>query len=115
VIKSGSSEMPQSSYNLSRYSRSDIPDEGKVKEIINSLDDQGRWLAVNQYSSNPYIGDGQNRELTDKYASTNTGDETDTSPFIDRSDQKYISTSEYIRNMNLLINYLSQIKLSGAK
>jgi hypothetical protein len=108
-------DTPQSYYNLSRYSLGDIPDKAKVREIINSLDDQGRWLAGNKNTSNPYIGDGQNRELTEKYASTDAGDETDTSPFIDRSDQKYISTSEYIRNMNLLINYLSQIKHSETK
>jgi PelA/Pel-15E family pectate lyase len=106
---------PQTYYNLSRYSSDEIPDEAKVKEIISSLDDQGRWLAGDQFTSNQYIGDGQNRELTDKYASTDAGDETDTSPFIDRSGQKYISTREYLRNMNLLINYLSQIKYSGTK
>ena len=115
VEKFESIDTPQSYYNLSRYSLSEIPDEAKVREIINSLDDQGRWLAGNKNTSNPYIGDGQNRELTEKYASTDAGDETDTSPFIDRSDQKYISTAEYIRKMNLLINYLGQIKDSRAK
>jgi PelA/Pel-15E family pectate lyase len=108
-------DTPQSYYNLSRYSMSDIPDEAKVREIINSLDDQGRWLAGNQYTSNQYVGDGQNSELTDKYSSTNAGDETDTSPYIDNTDQKYISTLEYIINMNLLINYFSQILDSGKK
>jgi hypothetical protein len=30
---------------------------------------------------------------------------TDTSPYRDPSDLKYISTGEYIRNMNLLVNF----------
>jgi len=38
------------------------------------------------------------------------GDETDTSPYRDTTDQEYISTGEYIRNMHLLINYLKTKK-----
>ena len=60
-------------------------------------------------TSHPYAGDGQKQGLTDEYASTFVGDETDTSPFRDPSDlseQEYVSTAEYIRNMEVLINYL---------
>jgi PelA/Pel-15E family pectate lyase len=98
----------QSHYNLSRYSLTEIPDESKVKEIIKSLDDHDRWLIRNINTSNPYIGDGQKQELTDQYASTNVGDETDTSQYKDTTDQQYISTWEYIRNMNLLVNYINK-------
>jgi hypothetical protein len=56
--------------------------------------------------SNPYIGDGKDTVATDQYASTYVGDKTDTSPFRDLTDQSYISTSAYIRNMYMLINYL---------
>jgi len=59
--------------------------------------------------SNPYIGDGKNQELTDKYAMTRVGDETDTSPYPDPSDNLYVSTGEYIRNMNLLISYINSV------
>lgn len=62
--------------------------------------------------SHPYIGDGQKQELTDQYASVNVGDETDTSPYRDPSDQDYISTGEYVRNMNLIISYLRANKVS---
>jgi hypothetical protein len=65
--------------------------------------------------SNPYIGNGQNKELTNAYASTHVGDQTDTSPYIDNSDQQYISTPAYIRNMQVLIKYLRAIKKQDIK
>ena len=43
------------------------------------------------------------------------GDKTDTSPYRDMSEQDYISTPAYIRNMNLLINYLKSIKKTNVK
>jgi hypothetical protein len=57
-------------------------------------------------TSNPYIGDGKKGEVTNKYSQTLVGDETDTPPYRDESDQEYISTETYIENMRLLINYL---------
>ena len=102
----GTGSTPQHYYKLNRSSFDDVPDETRVREIINALDDQHRWLVKHMQTSNPYAGPGQNRELTDKYASTNVGDETDTSPFRDESDQEYISMREYIRNMTLLMNYV---------
>jgi hypothetical protein len=64
--------------------------------------------------SNPYIGDGQKQELTDEYSSTNVGDETDTSPFLDTSGQEYISNYAYIRNLNILIRYIQSFKSTGS-
>jgi hypothetical protein len=81
-------------------------DEKQVIMIIGSLDSENRWLAKHVSISNPYAGDGVKQELTDEFASTNAGDETDTSPFQDQSEQEYISTSQYIRNMGVLINYV---------
>jgi len=99
---------PQTFYKLSRnYPMK--PNEQQVKNVINALDIDGRWLIKHASISNPYIGDGQKQELTDEYSSTNVGDETDTSPYRDLSDQEYISTSEYIRNMNLLIAYIESV------
>lgn len=98
---------PQDYFNLNRFMSSEIPDEKKVKEIINGLDEKGRWLVKHARISNPYNGDGQMKELTDKYASTNVGDNTDTSCYQDLTEQEYISTSEFVRNMHLLINYLN--------
>ncbi len=101
---------PQTFYDLNRDGFKFLPNETVVKEIIQSLDREGRWLVKHASISNPYIGDGQKQEPTEQYASTNVGDETDTSPYRDPSDKLYISTGDYIRNMTLLINYLRSIK-----
>jgi hypothetical protein len=91
-------------------------DESRIREIIHSLDSQNRWLTRHVFISNPYIGDGQKKEQTDEYASTMVGDNTDTSPYPDRSDQEYISTRAYIRNMKVLIEYVEAVKYpEGAK
>jgi hypothetical protein len=87
-----------------------IPDGKQVETIINSLDSEGRWLVKHASISNPYIGDGVKQEPTDEFGSTNVGDETDTSPFRDASDYEYISTGQYIMNMNILIKYLESKK-----
>lgn len=101
---------PQRYYDLNRRFFSFSPDEKQVSTIINSLDSENRWLVKHISKSNPYIGDGQKQELTDEFASTNVGDETDTSPFRDQSEQEYISTGDYIRNMTMLISYIRSAK-----
>ncbi len=88
----------------------EIPDPARVKEIVHSLDNENRWLTKQGMTSNPYIGDGQKQEHTDKFASMDVGDETDTSPFRDTTGQEYISTGLYLRNMKLLINYIESVK-----
>jgi hypothetical protein len=84
-----------------------IYDEHEIVEIIEGLDKNGRWLTEGAMISHPYIGDGQNQEATDKYASTYVGDMTDTSPYRDSTRQLYISTRLYINNMRMLIDYLN--------
>ena len=101
---------PQKFYNLNRVVFDRVPDQDRVKEIVNSLDEQNRWLVKGGMTSNPYVGDGQKQELGDEYASKNVGDETDTSPYRDTSDQEYLSTGKYIMNMKLLINYINSEK-----
>lgn len=96
--------IPQTNY-IFRPS-TDVPDISKIKEIISSLDDKNRWLIKHARISNPYIGtESASKELTDRYTS-NPGDKTDLSPFIDPSEQDYISTAEYVRNMDMLIAYI---------
>jgi PelA/Pel-15E family pectate lyase len=102
----------QYNYNPSQYPFPFVPDEKQVKAIINSLDSEGRWLDKHASTSNPYIGDGRKQEQTDEFSSTNVGDETDTSPFRDMSDQEYISTPAYIRNMNALISFIRSSRLA---
>lgn len=101
---------PQTFFNLNRVIYDHVPDLSTVNEIINSLDNENRWLMTGGMTSHPYIGEGQNQEHTDEYASATVGDETDTSPYRDTSDQEYLSTGKYIRNMKLLINYIESEK-----
>ena len=102
---------PQSYYNLNNDAIwVNAVTEARVKEIINALDNQNRWLVKHMNTSNPYIGDGVDKEPTYKFASTNVGDKTDTSPYRDTTDQLYISTPEYIRNIATLSSYLMSNK-----
>lgn len=109
---------PQSFYYLSRVDRSELDfsvSDSRVKAVIGALDSQNRWMVKHVMVSNPYIGDGQNKDPTDAYASVNVGDKTDTSPYRDLSDQDYISTPAYIRNMQVLINYLRSVRKNDLK
>lgn len=110
---------PQKYYNLSSavYTASGmtasrkVPDVNEVKKVLDALDSKNRWLGKNQETSNPYIGDGTKNELTDEYASSFAGDESDTSPYRKENDQQeYITTSAYINNMRVLMNYVSGAK-----
>jgi PelA/Pel-15E family pectate lyase len=85
-------------------------DDNTVRDVLAALDGQNRWLTKHDYTSHPYRGDGTRTEPTDAYATTFVGDETDTSPFKDTSGQEYISTAEYLSNMRLLLNYVSQMR-----
>lgn len=104
---------PQTYFDLNRYNFPIEVSETMVREITGSLDEQNRWLSKHAMISHPYAGDGQKQEPTDEFASTNVGDETDTSPYRDPSDQEYISTGDYIRNMKMLINYIRSVKSPG--
>jgi hypothetical protein len=97
---------PPKYYDLNRYDNSLSVTMAQVLEVMSSLDAQDRWLSSKAFISNPYNGDGVNTEQTDKYATTRVGDETDTSPYLDESDQLYISTRTYIKNMRILINLI---------
>lgn len=106
---------PQSYYDLNRLPMRMPVNKEMVREVIGALDAQHRWLTRHATVSNPYIGDGTREEQTDRYASTNVGDEADTSPYRDPSDQLYLSTGEFIRNMNLLIQYITASKTTVAQ
>jgi PelA/Pel-15E family pectate lyase len=109
---------PQSFYSLNRETgpgNEDRASETMVRDIIHSLDGENRWLVKHVNTSNPYIGDGQAKEPTEEFSSTNVGDKTDTSPFRDMTDQEYISIPAYVRNMHVLISYLESIEKTGTK
>lgn len=101
---------PQSYYDLNRINFDFVPSKERVQDIIDALDDQNRWLTKHAMTSHPYIGDGTSNNQTTEFGSSFVGDETDTSPYQDTTDQEYISTNTYIRNMYLLLNYLKNEK-----
>lgn len=102
--------LPQDFYQICRPNFPQFPNEERVKEVITELDEQNRWMVKHAFISHPYIGDGVKTEETIEFSTSRVGDETDTSPYPDESDQLYISTSEYIQNMQLLINYINFTK-----
>jgi PelA/Pel-15E family pectate lyase len=106
---------PQTYYSLGRETSwySDSVNTN-IQNVISSLDNKDRWLIKHAMFSNPYMGDGTNKEETDEFATTYVGDKTDTSPYRDTSDQEYISTGAYIRNMRLLINYITSTSKKAA-
>ena len=86
------------------------PSPEEVREVINALDDQGRWLVRHVRKTNPYIGQPEpnpEKLKTKKYAQGTVGNRYDTAPFTDTTDQEYISTGEYIENMEMLLQFLS--------
>jgi len=97
---------PQRYYDASSNTAGDVPDISEVKAIINALDDQNRWLVKNVQISRPY-------------SVSETGEETNTAKLSDElgrairdtSDQQYISTREYGKNMNLLINFIKHNRI----
>ncbi len=98
------------SYSFSGIGRS-TPSADDVKKVIAALDKESRWLAKNQQTSNPYIGDGTKTDPTDEYASLFVGDMTDTSPYTaENSDQDYIATRTYVANMRTLMNFIVNSK-----
>lgn len=100
-------ELPQSYYDLSQRRPTAIPDLTEFTALLKSLDRQGRWLMKHGMTSHPYIGDGTKMEPTEEFTKTFVGDETDTSPYRDTTDALYISTGLYVRNMQLLINFVA--------
>ena len=83
------------------------PGEDEVRKVLAALDADGRWLERGPRVSNPYTGAQGSAEPTDQYASTYVGDASDTSPYREEAgDQKFITTTAYIRNMRLLMAWL---------
>ncbi len=71
-----------------------------IKKVINSLD-QDRWLIKHVQISRPYSVDANGVETNTAKLSDENG-----KGIVDSSDQEYISTREYVKNMNLLIGFI---------
>ncbi|WP_372772684.1 pectate lyase [Mangrovibacterium sp.] len=106
---------PQLYYDLNRVKFNLNPDAEQVRKIIDALDGQHRWLTKHAMTSHPYIGDGVRQETTMEHSSSIVGDETDTSPYPDPSEQEYLSTGTFVRNMHILLEYLKSNKTHAEK
>jgi PelA/Pel-15E family pectate lyase len=84
--------------------------EGDIQQLaaasLSSLNAEGYWPAPLVMTSHPYKGDGSKQVAKGDFASTHVGDETDTSPFPDPNPVMGISTAEYMKHMNVLIQWL---------
>lgn len=76
------------------------PVEAVVKDVIKSLNND-RWLVKHVQISRPY-------SVSANGAETNTAKLSDQNGkgIVDSSEQEYISTREYVKNMNLLISFI---------
>lgn len=106
-VRPGYNDVMPDFYQFGKHYMLRQPDNAMVSELIKSLDKEGRWLVKHAMISNPYKGDGTKTEPTDAYANTFVGDDTDTSPYRDTSDALYISTGAYVRNMQVLIHFVT--------
>lgn len=94
---------PQKYYNLNRSFSTDIADEAKVRIVLNALDDQHRWMVKHIQISRPYSVSASGQETNTAKLSDSNG-----KGILDTSEQQYISTREYLHNMNVLIDYIKQ-------
>ena len=85
---------------------------GDIKALANtavtSLNSTGYWPAPLKMTSRPYRGNGSKEVAKGDFSSTQVGDETDTSPYPDPNPVVGISTAEYMKHMNVLIQSLEQ-------
>ena len=97
-------ELPR--YFADRYAMPDSKDlGGQVRTSIGALNKTGFWPAPLQQTSNPYRGPSTKEAVQGDFGTTHVGDATDTSPYTDTAKTTSISTQEYLRNMNILIQW----------
>jgi hypothetical protein len=78
----------------------------QVRGSIGALNATGFWPAPLPQNSHPYRGPASKAVAKGDFATAHVGDEGDTSPFNETSKTTAISTQEYLRNMNVLIQWL---------
>lgn len=87
---------------LPRLFAVDNSDKTTAARAIADLNAEGYWPAPLEYNSHPYKGDGQKTPPPGDFSRTHVGDDTDTSPYPDKTITG-ISIPAYIRNMSALI------------
>jgi hypothetical protein len=95
-------EIPDLTSDLGNPSVSN-PDENRVRELLETLTDDGYWPTRLAESSYRYTGDPPPRVATGDFSETQVGDKSDTSPFLVSNPQVGISTGTFIRNMSELM------------
>jgi hypothetical protein len=83
---------------------------GQVRASLAALNKTGFWPAPLPQTSHPYKGPGSKEIPAGDFGTTHVGDDTDTSPYTDTAKTTAISTQEYLRNMNILIQWRAQEK-----
>ena len=79
------------------------------RDIIDALTPEGYWLSPLGSTSNPYKAGASTEPSSEtKYASTNVGDEYDTSPYRCTDGTMCISTRDYINKMATLIRLIDK-------
>ncbi|MES2575215.1 MAG: pectate lyase [Bacteroidota bacterium] len=93
-----------------RYLKHMVANTETVKKLIADLNTDGYWPALLTAVSNPYIGPAPKEVTPGEYNSSRVGDKYDTSPYINKDSKiKGINTGIYIKNMDVLIEYLQKL------
>lgn len=79
------------------------PDEQRVRELVDGLNEAGYWPTPLRATSNPYIGDGPAEPAEGDFGGTHVGDDYDTSPYMTDDPETGISIGTYIQNMSALL------------
>lgn len=83
-------------------------EKSEIREIIDTMDDNGRWLSLLGNTSNPWIPCPETSPSDeDCFCSTNAGDKYDTSPYRAEQPVYGISIKDYIGKMEKLIQFIT--------
>ncbi|KAA9132840.1 pectate lyase [Marinihelvus fidelis] len=81
----------------------DRPDDERIRELVDGLNEAGYWPTPLRATSNPYIGDGPAEPAEGDFGGTHVGDAYDTSPYMTDDPETGISIGTYIQNMSALM------------
>ena len=102
----GAIELPR--FFVERYASPVGKDiDAQVAKTLGALNTTGYWPAALPQNSNPSKGPGRKEVPAGDFGTTHVGDDTDTSPYNDNKTPS-ISTAEYLKNMNVLIQWLGK-------
>jgi hypothetical protein len=82
----------------------------RAAQAIASLNADGAWLTPLRSTSHPYKGDGPKEVAPGDFASTQVGDEFDTSPYTSNERVMGISVATYTANLGALIRFIEANK-----